>query len=222
MENSVSSKHNHFMVFWLVALLDKSNKILSFIVSPSQKEASATFNSLKRQTLHNEIYSVIGLRDSSKYAGEIVSKTINGYLKYIELEKYDFLLKSDNDVLYSRRFLEVNCEADYDLLGVGAGLLIKVKPFLKVCKGMFAENDIYDTELYMKFQQSKLKVLPYKYLCNPSVFRKMNYGLFRMFNTGKLVQKLGVSFKHYAYNCLINGFRESPYLWLCILGYVLK
>jgi len=207
----------------MVALLDwRKDKVLSIIVTPTQEESRATFKSLLCQTLHTDVYSVIGIRDGSKYAGEIVSKTVNSYLKYIDLACYDFLLKSDNDVLYPKKFLEVNCKADYDLLGAGAGLLIKTEPFLKVCKGMFAENDIYDTELYMKFQQSKLKVLPYKYLCNPSVFRKMNYGLFRMFNTGKLVQKLGVSFKHYAYNCLINGFRESPYLWLCILGYVLK
>jgi hypothetical protein len=202
--------------------LDRSNKILSFIVTPSQKEAEATFKSLLRQTLHTEIYSVIGLRDGSKYAGEIVSKTVNGYLKYIDLERYGFLLKSDNDVLYSRRFLEVNCEADYDLLGVGAGLLIKVKSFLKVCKGMFAENDIYDTELYMKFQHARAKVLPYKYLCNPFIFRKMNYSLFRMLNTGKLVRKLEVSFKHYVYNCFVNSFKDSPFLLFCILGYVLK
>jgi hypothetical protein len=207
----------------MVALLDwRKNKVLSFIVSPSQNEASATFNSLKRQTLHTEIYSVIGLRDGSKYAGEIVSKTVNSYLKYIDLACYDFLLKSDNDVLYPKNFLEVNCEGNYDLLGAGAALLIKVKPFMKYCKGLFAENDIYDTELYVYFEWLKLNVYSYKYLCNPLFFRKMSYNIPRMVNAGKLVRKLGVPFKHYAYNCLVNGFRESPYLWFSILGYVLK
>ena len=195
-------------------------EVLSFIVSPTEKEAQVTFKSLMRQTLHTGIYSVIGIRDGSKFAGEIVSKTVNSYLKYIDLGEYDFLLKSDNDVIYPKDFLEVNCREDYDLMGVGAGLLIKVEPFIKYCNGRFAENDLYDTILFHVFKKHGLKVLGWNYVRRPVVFRKMSYSVRRMLNTGKLMFRFGAQFKRYAVNCFFNGFRESPFQWFCILGFV--
>lgn len=187
-------------------------KVLSFIVTPNQSEARFTIRSLERQTLKTEIYSVIGVREGSRFAGEIVSKTVNSYLKHIDLEKYDFLLKSDNDVVYSPKFLEVNTKAGFDLMGAGASLLIRVKPFTEVCRGRFEENDIYDTELYKTFKRSQLKVLEWKCAdLQPFIFRKMTFGFKRSLNTGRLVFELGTSLRRYAINCFLNGFRDNPY-----------
>jgi len=197
-------------------------RILSFIVTPNEKDAQVTFKSLMRQTLHTDIYSVIGIRDNSKFAGEIVSKTVNSYLKYIDLSEYDFLLKSDNDIIYPSNFLKTNCRENYDLMGVGAGLLIKVKPFLKYCGGWFVENDLYDTILFHVFNKANLKVLAWNYACySPIVFRKMKYSFQRSFNTGKLIYDYNIySFKKYAINRFINGFRESSFRWFSILGFI--
>jgi hypothetical protein len=107
-------------------------------------------------------------------------------------------------------------------MGVGAGLLIKVEPFIKYCGGRFAENDLYDTVLFHVFEKHGLKVLDWKYACYPPiVFRKMNYSAQRSFNMGKLVYDYGIySFKRYAVNRFINGLRESPFRWFSILGFV--
>ena len=201
----------------------ESPRVLSFIVTSTLGEARHTVESLKRQKLHTEIYTVIGLREGSRFAGEIVTKTINAYLKYIDLSRYDFLLKSDNDVLYSSNFLKANCRENYDLMGVGAGLLIRVEPFLKYCGGRFVENDLYDTILFHVFNKAGLKVLDWKYAYySPIVFRKMKYGARRSFNTGKLVYDFNIySFKRYAINRFINGFRESPFRWFSTLGFIL-
>lgn len=199
-------------------------KVLSFIVTPNQSEARFTIRSLERQTLKTEIYSVIGVREGSRFAGEIVSKTVNSYLKHIDLEEYDFFLKSDNDVLYPRNFLEVNCKANYDLMGVGSSLLIKVDPFLKFCGGVFtAENDLYDSAIYYVFMERLLRVYAWKYVRDPIVFRKMNWSFKRAVNIGKLVYDLhSYTFKRYLKNCFLRGFAETRYRWICFLGFLAR
>ena len=74
-----------------------------------------------------------------------------------DLSEYDYLLKSDEDVLYPKEFLEVNTTLDYDLLGNGACLLLKMSTFVQVMNGQFIPNNFHAGLIHDVYSMNGLK-----------------------------------------------------------------
>jgi len=63
--------------------------------------------------IHTEIgYPIEGLS-----VGKLVCFYANKALSNYNLEEFDYILKSDEDVIYPHDFLEVNTAQGYDLMG---------------------------------------------------------------------------------------------------------
>ena len=192
----------------------------------SVEDCRETLHSLRSQTLRPEIVVTVGEPVKGLVTGEVVGRTMNEALSRIQVSDYDFLLKSDDDILYPPRFLEVNTQADYDAMGRGAGLLVRVEAYLKYIK----EWDTTSLEDSYPFYALLINnrrvlinnwVLPAKLLkpsTEPSDFT-------RMWACGRDCYRIGFPFEVYAVSQLVlagrcSGVRaKAAQLW-AIVGYV--
>jgi hypothetical protein len=165
------------------------------MVTRSLKIAERTLSSLEAQTLKPEIAVTIGYPISNLSVGRLVCYYCNKILDKIpNLEQYEFILKSDEDVYYPPRFLEFNTKTDYDLQGGGSCLLIKTKPFLEYMKGRFIPNSIHAVLIHLIFKKKGLKSSwKYHTKVKPKIFRPQNTrGVRRGFEGGMESYRIGM------------------------------
>jgi len=168
-------------------------QVLAIVVTRDPKDCTETVKSLMNQTLKpQKLIVAVGKPDWKKSTGQIVGETINEALRPINLQKYDWLLKSDDDIIYPPDFLEINTNTDYDLMGRGAGLLIRVKPYLEYI-GNWNESDLEDSYPYYVFDVKGLQTLISKWV-NPATLLKPSrdtLGLKRNFEAGRDTYRMG-------------------------------
>lgn len=147
---------------------------------------------------------------------ERISENLNEGLKNIKLEAYDYILRVDSDSIIPPNFVEENLKEQPDLCGnAGYGMLIKVKPFLKLMDGQM-HPELDDSYIRAKFQMEKYKVQDWK--VKPNHLRKDGslHGIPYYLNRGKQMYKLGYEPIHVLFSPLWNVgnlFSILPYFW---------
>ncbi len=173
-------------------------KVLAIIVTRDERDCQETLSSLENQTLKPEVTITIGKPDKNLVTGEIVGRAMNEALSKTQISGYDFLLKSDDDIWFPPWFLEVNTQSDYDAMGRGAGLLIRVKPFLDHVK-RWDTTSLEDSYPFYALMLNDHKVLTSDWVLSarllkpstePSDFR-------RMWACGRDCYRVGFPFKIY-------------------------
>lgn len=190
------------------------------------EDCRETQRSLQTQTLKPHIVITVGKPVKGLVTGEVVGRTMNKALSKIQISDYDFLLKSDDDILYPPQFLEVNTQTNYDAMGRGAGLLVRVEAYLKYIK-QWDTTSLEDSYPFYALLINNRKilisnwVLPAKLLkpsTEPSDFA-------RMWACGRDCYKIGFPIEVYAVSQLVLAKRCSDLrakvaqLW-AIVGYV--
>lgn len=194
-------------------------KVLTIIVTPKNEDAQATVRSIQKQTVHSDIYCVIGVPSKNKLAGQIVGETINDYFCYIDLKEYDWIFKSDDDILYPKDFLEANLKTDYDVLGRDLAMLVKVEPFLKFMDGKWNETDMYGSVLDWTFLINNCKVNN-DWVKMPLYYELPHVTPKRTWNYGKLNYQYGFPFLAHVEGTLKVGFYSNPIWLIGIASYI--
>jgi len=194
-------------------------KVLSIIVTPKAEDAKLTIQSLKEQTVHTEIYCIIGKPNKKKLSGQIIGETINDYFRCIDLERYDWIFKSDDDILYPKDFLEVHLKANCDVIGKDIGMLVKVEPFLKFMSGKWNETDLCGSYLSWTFQVNGLKVFK-DWIKSPLTYERPYLTIKRVWVIGKLCYNFGFPILSFVEGQIKSTINSSPLFLVSILGYV--
>jgi hypothetical protein len=191
-----------------------SNETVLAIITTLDEDPLRTIASLKNQTLKvSLIIVVIGSialydrlknrssedilflylpPDMTEPLGVRLAKAINFALEQVDLNKYDYLLKLDADVVLPARFLEENIKVNADYVGrAGYTMLLKVKPFLKVFNGRFAEVGAEDSYIGLKLLYRGYRIG--NYLLRPTLMpaanKKHSYRYY--FTLGREFYRLG-------------------------------
>jgi hypothetical protein len=131
-------------------------KILAVIISvnPPRK----LIESLKNQTLKPTKIIIANYRVPTKYSvGQRSAYAFNRAVQNVNLEKYDYLIKLDDDVLLPPNFIEANIGlADY--VGEGRAMVLKIKTFLQIMDGKLKVMQSEDTYLAHSFYWAGAKI----------------------------------------------------------------
>ena len=173
-----------------------------------------------------EIIVTVGKPDKRLVTGEIVGRTMNDTLSKIRIGDYDFLLKSDDDIIFPPRFLEVNTQTDYDAMGRGAGLLIRVEPFLKYVK-KWDTTSLEDSYPFYALIINNRKVLISNWMLPAKLTKPSTEpsDFTRMWACGRDCYRIGFPFEVYAISQLVLAKRgttlkaKAAQLW-AIVGYI--
>ena len=188
--------------------------VLAIVVTRDPKDCVETVESLNNQTLQpKKIIVVSGTRKWSQSTGHIVGVLMNKALKDVNLDNYDWLLKSDDDIFYPPDFLEVNTNTDYDLMGRGAGILIKTKPFQEHM-GKWNESDMEDSYPYYVFESKGLRTLISKWVKPAILMKPAGSSLRRRFEAGRDAYRVGTPTDIYIYD------RIFKLRWTKIIGFL--
>lgn len=174
-------------------------RVLAIVVTRDPKDSLETVKSLENQTLQPEIIVVSGKRKWNQSTGHIVGELMNKALADVELTNYDWLLKSDDDILYPPDFLEINTNTEYDLMGLGAGILIKVEPFLEHL-GEWNESDMEDSYPYYVFESRGLRTLISNWVEPATIIKPAGSSLRRSFEAGRDAYRVGTPTDIYIYD----------------------
>ncbi|MEM3684067.1 MAG: glycosyltransferase family A protein [Conexivisphaerales archaeon] len=130
--------------------------------------------------------------DMTKPLGIRLARAINYALQQVDLKEYDFVLKVDADIVLPNRFLEENCKLKAAYIGrAGSAMLIRVKPFLQVFGGRFAEVVAEDSYIGLMFLYKGFTIK--NYACKPVLMpESRKHHSFRYYYAlGKEYYKLG-------------------------------
>lgn len=167
------------------------------------------------------VSAVLHKADMHQSTGVRVAQSLNVVLRKLEISDYDYILKSDSDVIYPQNFLEKNLAAKFDLMGRGCAMLINVDTFLEVMNGHFAEVNADDVYLMDIFVAYGYKVLSWNWVLSPHIAREPRASRKRALGLGIDCFKLG----KLPTSVLLGAFylslkRNSGYLFM-IFGFML-
>lgn len=134
-----------------------------------------------------------------EFVGKRVAVALNNSLSNVNLEEYDWLLRVDADALLPSNFVEENMKADADYVGkAGYAMLIKMKTFIKVFNGRFAEVGAEDSYIGLKLMSLGFDVR--RWLLSPKLKRKSgsHHSWRYYFMRGKETYRLGYEPLHVA------------------------
>ena len=173
-------------------------------------------NAVLNQTLLPDLILVLPKKGEGKTLPERISWVLNQALSHVRLEDFDYIVRVDADTVLPPNYIEENLKDKPDLCGkAGYGLIVKVKPFLKLLNGRFHPKSD-DSYIRYKFRMKGLKVTDWK--VKPVVKRKsggkhgLKYFLYRGFN----MYRLGYEPLH-----VLGSFRWEPRNFLTVFGYLL-
>jgi hypothetical protein len=126
--------------------------------------------------------------------GERVGVALTKAFKKYDISKYDYMLKLDSDISFDEKFIEENLKSGYDLMGRGAGMIIKTGKFLKLFNHRWPICPIDDTYIVEAFRVYGFKVLPWNWVHPAKLLKEPNYSFKRVFKTGMEIYKLGIPF----------------------------
>lgn len=178
-------------------------RVLAIVVTRDPKDSQKTVESLENQTLQPEIIVESGRKTWRQSTGHIVGELMNKALEDVDLSNYDWLLKSDDDIIYPPDFLEVNTNTDYDLMGRGAGLLIRVEPFIEHL-GEWNESDMEDSYPYYVFEAKGLRTLISNWVNPATLSKPAGSSLRRRFEAGRDAYRVGTPTDIYIYDRLFK------------------
>ena len=145
-----------------------------------------------------------------------ISKILNGMIEFVRIEKFDYILRVDADVILPQNFIEKNLESGTHAMGYGYAQLIDVKSFIKCMNGKFnPEHD--DGYIIEKFKFCGIPA-SWDYVIKPILKREMgnHQGSGWFFAQGELKYKYGwepVSLGIYAFR------NFSVYTFFEVLGF---
>jgi hypothetical protein len=126
-----------------------------------------TIESIEAQTVRCDYLLATDKTNPSKTKGERVSIALNKVLATIDLRHYDWLLKIDSDTTIPKNFIEDNIKCNYDLMGTGRALLIKVGPFIKYCNGVFVPTVSDDEYIIYIFSSASNNIYKRRWFIPP-------------------------------------------------------
>ena len=129
--------------------------------------------------------------DVSLSVGERVGKSLTIALKKFLTEDYDYMLKLDSDIYFDEKFIEENVRAGYDLMGRGAGMIIKVKSFIETFDHRWPVSPSDDLIVTEVFKARGYKVLPWRWVHPAKIVKEPKYDTSRAFRTGYESYKIG-------------------------------
>jgi len=191
--------------------------ILAIVITRSQEYSCVTVESLKRQTLKPEIHVEIGYPIPKMSVCKLVLYYFNKVLKEYDLSSFDYILKSDEDVIYPRNFLEENTKLGYDVMGSNACMLLKADTFMNVMNGRLILSD-YDGLLCMIYSMKRLKVFGAYPKVKPVIARKEYRTPQRFFLTGRAMYSVAhVRLRYFFFRTFRN-----PFSVFSLLGYLIS
>ncbi len=102
-----------------------------------------------------------------------ISKVLNNMLEYINIEKFDYILRVDADIILPLDFIEKNITSGQHAIGYGYAQLIEVKSFIKCMGGKFnPEHD--DGYIIEKFKFCGVPA-SWDYVVKPTLKRQMGF-----------------------------------------------
>lgn len=149
--------------------------------------------------------------DFSKTKAFRVSTAINRGLEGVDLSKYEWLIKIDDDVLFNDDFIVDNINADYDLMGKGAVMFIRMSLFGDIMGGKFFMCNTDDTYIATVFEKHRTKTMLWRYENTPTRFNKVVNSKEEVFLAGFDAGRMGA---HYPYK-----FYKKPLTQL--VGYII-
>ena len=138
-----------------------------------------------------DVECLIVLPDLSLSVGERVGKSLTVAFKLFLREDYDYMLKLDSDIYFDEKFIEENIKAGYDLMGRGAGMIIKVKTFLEVFDHRWPISPLDDVIVTELLKIRKYRVLPWRWVHPAKFVKKPKYNASRAFKIGYESYRIG-------------------------------
>jgi len=126
--------------------------------------------------------------------GERVGVSLTLAFKKFDISKYDYMLKLDSDISFDEKFIEENIKGHYDLMGRGAGMIIKTDEFLKIFGHQWPISSIDDVYIVEAFRVKGCKLLAWKWIHPAKLLKEPNYSFKRVFRIGMEIYKLGIPF----------------------------
>jgi hypothetical protein len=120
-----------------------------------------------------------------------LSKAINVALYGVNLKDYDYFLKSDDDVDYYPNYLINNIRADYDLMGAGCSMIMKMDKFVEATGGKLFLCSTEDTYLYAQARALGMNILKWSWMDAPVINRKVRHTFKMSWAAGKDVAGMG-------------------------------
>jgi hypothetical protein len=120
-----------------------------------------------------------------------ISKVLNSMIAFVRIEKFDYILRVDADIILPQDFIEKNIISGFYAMGYGYAQLIDVKSFIKCMGGKFnSEHD--DGYIIEKFKFCGLPT-SWDYVVKPILKREAgnHHGTSWFFTQGELKYKYG-------------------------------
>lgn len=166
-------------------------RVLCTVVALPEDLSPNTVPSIMRQTVPVEKIVMVNRRGKGETRAQRIATAFNQAIEEENLDRYDYILRVDGDVVLPPSFVEENLRQDADVVGTCAyAMLIRIPPFLRVMHGrLYTEND--DAYLRAKLQSHGYRVAQLK--VKPIVIRKpgTHHGLRYFIVRGRQQYRLG-------------------------------
>ena len=129
--------------------------------------------------------------DLSLSVGERVGKALTIAFRLYLTKDYDYILKLDSDVYFDETFVEENIGTEYDLMGRGAAMIIKVKNFIEVFNHEWPVSPIDDVIVTEVLRVRGYKVLPWQWIKLPRLIKEPKYDILRALRIGYESYRIG-------------------------------
>ncbi len=133
----------------------------------------------------SKISLVVDKADKRLCLGKRVAQALNSAIETVILDDYDFILKADMDIEFPEKFIEVNVNSGFDLLGKGAGMLINVSHFRELMNGKFFEACADDEYVQRVFLVNYCEVLPWDWVLPARIRREKSQNCWRRYRIGR-------------------------------------
>lgn len=149
-------------------------RVLCTVVALPKDLNPNTVPSIKRQTVPVEKIVMVNRRGKGEtrpwWAAHRIASAFNQAIEKEDLNRYDYILRVDGDVVLPPNFVEENLRQDADVVGTCSyAMLIRIPPFLRAMGGrLYPEND--DAYLRAKLQSCGYRIAQLK--VKPIVIRK--------------------------------------------------
>lgn len=187
------------VIAFILAFKDRPIKVLSCLsrqtVKPEKTIIVAAYSSACVESYQGlSISCEIIPPDLSLTIGERVGISLTIAFKKHRIEKYDFVIKLDDDVSFDEHFIEENIKAGYDVMGRGSGMIIKTLCFVKCFNHEWPISPIDDVCVVATLKAKGYEVLEWNWIKKAKVSKEPIYNVRRAFISGLWLYKLGIPF----------------------------
>ncbi|MCD6470066.1 hypothetical protein J7L29_04630 [Candidatus Bathyarchaeota archaeon] len=150
-------------------------KIIVFILA-FKKSPKVTLNSVLKQTIQPEKVVIVAAYEEACIngvecfivppnleltVGERVGIALTKAFHKYEIEKYDYLVKLDDDAILDEKFLENNIKSGLEVIGRGAAMIIKTQCYLKYIGKKWPISSADDTFVVETLMAMGCKTMPF-------------------------------------------------------------